>query len=91
MESTIVHGINTEELRSLINEEISKAIKSINNQVKEEEEELWTISDVCEYLRVTRQTLNQYNKRGLLMGSKIGKSVRYMKKDVMDYVNRCKG
>ena len=48
-----------------------------------EKEEILTRKDVAELLHVTRQTVINYTKKGLLKSYKLGRRVLYLKDEVL--------
>jgi excisionase family DNA binding protein len=49
--------------------------------------EFLTIDEVCSWLKISRKTLERYRKEDGLKYVKVGKSIRFTKKDVLDWIN----
>jgi len=91
MKDTIFLGMNLQEFKDLLREEMNKALQS-QTKSESKDDEMWTIVQTYKYLKITRQTLHKITKPGHLEKMKVaGKSVRYFRKDVLDYLDRCKG
>lgn len=57
----------------------------------EHPEELLTIKDVCEFLKVKRGALNDWRKKGILKpDTYVGRSPRYKRISIQEYVNNVK-
>lgn len=54
------------------------------------QERLLTAKEVCQWLKITRPTLDNLRKKGMLKTIKIGNSVRFLETDVRDFLNQNK-
>ena len=52
------------------------------SEIDNELGKLYTIKQVTEYFKLTRQTLNKLEKQGKLVPVRIGSSIRYKKSDI---------
>lgn len=91
-----IERISTEELRGFIDRllaennsilvhQIKQLIEErVGTQVKASEDtpEYYTVAQVTKMLKVTRQTLNAWDKSGYLCKVTIGRSVRYPKSEI---------
>ena len=50
-------------------------------------QEFLTIKETCEYLAVSRQTLNRWERQHLLIPCRIGTQVRYSVNDIINTLN----
>ncbi len=91
MEEVQLLGIklSIQDFKSIIHEAVNTALQDQLNS--DPMDELWSIEQASDYLGITRQTLTRIANRGDISPMKItGKAVRYWKKDVMNYLERCK-
>lgn len=55
-----------------------------------EEDVMMSIKEVTKYLKISRQTLHTLTKQGLIPVYKVGRSVRYKRSEVEEYLKRQK-
>jgi len=82
-----IQGITVDELKTLISEVLQ------NNEVKheqphKEDTEYITRQETAEILRISLPTLNEYTKKGILSGYRLGSRVRYKKNEVENALNK---
>lgn len=80
---TQVQGINVETLLNKFNA-LEQKIDLVKNllQSHQSDEKLMTADEVADYLKVSRATICNWQKSGLLDRVKVGNLVRYRKDDV---------
>lgn len=76
--------INAGQLLEVIDEAISK---KFGNHAEKQTERLLTIEEVCQIAQVSRQTVNRWQRSGVVPYHKIGKAVRFKYSDVMRFLN----
>lgn len=79
--------ITKDELREMIREENEKTMKIFlnifqSNEKKEKKSSILTIKEAGEYLKVSRQTINNWVKSGILKKRKIQGRVYFNKSDL---------
>ena len=82
-----IEQISVDELKTLILEVLQ------NNDVKQdqttkESTEYITRQETAKILRISLPTLNEYTKKGILLGYRLGSRVRYKKNEVEDSLNK---
>ena len=45
-------------------------------------EKIYTVKEICELFRITRQTLYRQQRRGLIKSFRIGKNIRFTEEEV---------
>lgn len=82
MKDQIFSTISAEDLKDLIQKSLNEKIESIiSNQ--EKTTELLTINETCEFLRISRVTLDNWRKKGIIKGTKLGSRVLFIKSDLL--------
>lgn len=76
------------EAEQLIKQWVHQVIESSHNN--SEEQKLLTRQEACELLHCSYPTLINYEKRGLLIGQRIGHKVFYSKEDIVNKMNELK-
>ena len=71
-----------EELASMINKEVARAIAY--QKTSQEEDVILTKREVAEYFQVTQRTIDNWTESGLLTAYRIGNQVRFKRKEVQD-------
>lgn len=64
---------------------------AINDTPKLNEEilqPLWTVADVAFYLNLNPETVRVMVRKGILPAQKIGRQIRFQKKEITEWVNR---
>jgi len=79
MESIVLTGISIAELASAVVEQLRKEFPL---QKGAPYEEYLTIKEVSHLLKVSRVTLNKWEKKGILTPSRIDGSVRYLRTSI---------
>lgn len=79
-----IENISSNELYNIVKDAIDAAIK--NNKTPNEEKDVKYITrkQTAELLGLSLPTLNEYTKRGILQGYRIGSRVRYKKEEVIN-------
>lgn len=91
-----IERISTEELREVIDRLLAENNSILVNQIKqlieervgtqvkasEDTPEYYTVAQVTKMLKVTRQTLNAWDKSGVLKRVRIGGTIRYSVDDI---------
>lgn len=67
--------------------EIQKANSSIQLNPKDDSDKILTRDEVCKLLNVSTTTLHHWHNNKILVNSKVGRRVYYMKSDVMNKLN----
>ena len=81
-----IQGITTNELETLIENVLNRVIKP--TEPAPENPEYITRLETAKILRITLPTLNDYTKRGIIIGYRIGSRVRYKRNEVEAAVKR---
>lgn len=82
MQSNIIlSGLSTDELQELIKDAI--LILSSHRPQQDEPLELLTVNEVAALLKISRVTVFDWKKKGLLPFHRIGKQVRFKKHEVL--------
>jgi excisionase family DNA binding protein len=78
MNSIILQGINTEDLKNLLREVIEEKLKK-ESKLKESEKGLAYLNrfEVSKVLRISLPTLNNWSKAGTLQSYRIGNRILY--------------
>jgi len=82
-EEKIVINIPLNEFKELQKGWIKEVLTEVQPQERNEEE-LITRKETAKVLGISLVTLNVYTKRGLIPGYRIGSSIRYKKKEVIE-------
>lgn len=53
-------------------------------------EKMYTVKEVADYLQQTEWTIRAKYRSGEITGIKIGRDIRFLQKDINDYLERCK-
>lgn len=76
--------IQSEELlRKLVKEAVAEATAHLSNATKNSDAELLSIQEAESYLRVTRQTIRNWEKAGLIKPIRLGRRVLFAKDDLI--------
>jgi excisionase family DNA binding protein len=84
---TQVYGLNPEELTQKIVTALELLFSHQNTSTKVEEnkeEKLFTRNEASKYLKVSKTTLNNWSKLGILKKHKIGNMVRYKESELQE-------
>ncbi|MBP7497351.1 MAG: helix-turn-helix domain-containing protein [Bacteroidales bacterium] len=80
------------ELENLIKTAIIEGLQQFTAQSQPQHQEggdeLFTINEVAKLLKVTRQTIDSYMKKGLLKPLRIGSAIRFHKKDIDNFMKQ---
>lgn len=83
MENVILSPISLASLEQLIQKTVSAAFaNSQHASVSAEEPQTFTISELANYLKVTKPTIHAYKKRGILPYFQTGRTVYFKKSEV---------
>lgn len=79
----ILNGLSTGELSELIKNAIGSYYQS-NRNTTDDSLELLTVNEVAALLKISRVTVFDWKKRGVLPFHRIGKQVRFKKHEVLE-------
>lgn len=85
MKNIMIEGTSMEEFQRTIEEIIQKYLGQIE-PLERSSFELLTRNETASLLKVSKVTLNNWKKHGILTPSSIGNRVYYIKQDVMDAI-----
>jgi excisionase family DNA binding protein len=82
--------VSESELQTIIQQAVKDAVAAaLNNTLPElirppthETETYLTRQQVCDMLQISLPTLNTYTKEGIIKAKRIGRTIRYAKKDI---------
>lgn len=87
MEFKIIEGKTYERLKQSLNELMKRSEKLIPKSV----DDVWyTSKDICQRLKISLRTLQNYRDKGLLPYSQIGHKCYYKIKDVESFIEQNK-
>ena len=88
MKSILIESTGSEDLLQQIGNIVEEKLENLLSKVlaNNEKEEILTISETAELIGVCRTTLYNYEKLGLLKPTRVGKTTRYLKSEVMEYL-----
>ena len=86
----IFHECSLEELRCIIKDALNESNLLKLQPAKEEDEHLST-SEACDMLRVSRTTLHNYVKKGIIECYKLGGRTYYSKNQIAAAIKESKG
>jgi excisionase family DNA binding protein len=72
-------------IAGVVREAVSKELQSITlqtNSPTKETDTYLTRKEVCELFKISLPTLNTYTKVGIIKAKRLGRSVRYRRKDI---------
>lgn len=55
---------------------------------KDDDLQYYTTDEVADFLKISRRTIYNLLEKGLLKGVKIGKTWRFSKQDIQDYIQK---
>ena len=87
MEQIIMTSLSIDQLRAELIEKKEKEIISLKED-KATPETLLTRKQAAEFLNVTFATLNDWTKRGLIEGGRIGTRVYYKRSNLINAINK---
>jgi excisionase family DNA binding protein len=85
MKDQIFSSISKEELKDFFKKTINDEVKSIISKQKQTTE-LLTIKEAHEFLRISRVTLDNWRRKGIVKGVKLGSRVLFVKSDLLKIV-----
>jgi len=88
MENLILSPIPITELQKFISDTIREEMQKIATQTPPPETEYITRNQTAQILGVSLPTLNDWTKRGLIIGYRIGTRVRYKKGEILEAVKQ---
>ena len=68
--------------------ELKNALKDINKQNAELQEEWLNSKETAKFLNVGKRTLQRYRDTGKIAFSKDGRKIRFKKSDIVKYLNK---
>ena len=85
MENIILSQIPISDLKDFISEAVKTGLQNLSNsQPEKETTELVTRLQTAKILNVSLPTLNDWTKKGIIKGYRIGSRVRYKKNEVFE-------
>lgn len=77
--------ITEEELRTIVAEEVQKAVdKALHREaIPDSEQEYLSQTEAMQLLGVTRPTIHRWTQQGLIKSMKISRTVRYLRSDLI--------
>jgi len=87
MKTIFLSEITTDELRDMISQSITVALKNQNGQKKQTEEKLLSRREAAELLDVSLPTLGEYTKTGKVKGYRLGGKIKYKQSELLDAMN----
>lgn len=82
-----IEQITISELKTLIADVLQNEVKQPETTIQEDTEYI-TRQETAEILRISLPTLNEYTKKGILPGYRLGSRVRYKKNEVENALKR---
>jgi hypothetical protein len=86
-----VYQLSIEDLSQIVREAVATELQKINSIIqlnpKDDSDKILTRNEVCKLLNVSLVTLYHWNNNKILVNSKVGGRVYYMKSDVMNKLN----
>lgn len=87
--AVLMISMPVEELINLINTSVTHAVKEEFKPLRRQfEDRLISLKDAAAKLGVTDRTMNNLEKRGELIPTRIGAKVMYRESDITQYLNR---
>jgi len=88
MKNVLIESTCSEDFLQRIGNIIEDKLEKLLPEVlaNTEKEEILTIDETAKMLGVCRTTIYNYEKLGLLKPSRLGKTTRYLKSEVMNYL-----
>ncbi|WP_264558643.1 helix-turn-helix domain-containing protein [Flavobacterium sp. N2270] len=84
-----IESISTDLLKQLLNEGVTEALKNFNNVgASEEDNILLSRNETAKLLDISLVTLWKWTQKDLIQAYRIGKKVKYKKKDVLDSLQK---
>lgn len=77
----IIQELNKEELVSLIDERLAKALRKVSEQVSDPDD-LLSRQEAARHLKLSLSSLHAYTKTGKLIGHRIGGRLLYKRSDL---------
>lgn len=74
--------LNLNELANLIVNKLAFSNLDFNQKGKDSEEILYTREETAKRLSISLPTLNEYTKRGIIIGNRLGRRVLYKQSDI---------
>ena len=88
MENIIFSYFPITEFKNIISETVREEMQKIATQTPPPETEYITRNQTAQILGVSLPTLNDWTKRGLIIGYRIGTRVRYKKAEILEAVKQ---
>ena len=92
IQELITNVVSSPDFQLQLKEAIKDAIIESNGHIKFNQEDdnnqLLTIEDVRNQLKVSRQTIHNLRKNGKLKSTTVGKSIRFWQQDIHDYLKK---
>lgn len=83
MTKTVFINCTLDELQELIRD----AVKEVSQNTTEQKNEIFTIEEAADYLQIPKNTLYQFTHRRKIPFHKIGRSLRFKKSDLNDWID----
>lgn len=88
MNEILLNGINVNELLEKISTLIDSKLENVNKADLTKHSVLLSRNEVCQLLKISLPTLNEWTKLGWLQSYKIGNRVLYKAKEVEEAIDR---
>ena len=82
--STLILTVTPEELTEAVRKVLREEISQI--QQKHKDPVYLTRNEVSKLLKISLPTLNEYTRKGIIKGSRIGTRILYREKDILDSI-----
>jgi excisionase family DNA binding protein len=84
MHNLILSTVPLDQLRSIILETVNTAFQSQkNSEIRQEEDPFLKIHEVCKMLQVSRVTIHNWKKQGILPFHRISRKIYFKKSEVV--------
>lgn len=88
MENLIFSQIPINELKNIISETVRDEMQKFNVPTPQPETEFITRNETAQILGISLVTMNDWTKRGLIIGYRIGTRLRYKKGEILEAVKQ---
>ena len=87
---TILHSLNPDKLKDLISEAVIKALEKNKPQKPIDEDQLLKIDDIANLLSVSKATIHNWKKSGLIPFHRISNKIYFKKSEVYESLKKAK-
>lgn len=82
MKTTLIEIYSNDDLEKLISKSVEKGIEKLKPIKSTDQEEFLTTEEVCKLLKLTRETIWRYTKKGIITSYRIGNLLRYKRSEI---------